>query len=153
LTCAHLLNDVGEKIGVVTNMGSEYSATALGRCPELDIAVLRIENPEGQKFRFARRNMDETLIESWCVIAGYPANSVEPVLRLGRMLNQNGALIVSTGRNLGGDSGGAIFNMSGELIGVNKGGSFFESHHTPIRYVNENLTRLIDGEFWRVIIK
>jgi serine protease Do len=57
----------------------------------------------------------------WCLALGYPAGfprGTEAAVRLGRILNLHERELTTDCPLMGGDSGGALINLTGELIGI-----------------------------------
>jgi len=114
-----------EDIIVRTDEGKEYKARVLGADPLSDIAVLKIESNE--KFIPAKfGNSDKARIGDWVIAIGNP---------LGLSGTVTSGIISARNRDIGlsryedyiqtdasinqGNSGGPLFNMDGEVIGIN----------------------------------
>jgi len=126
-------NGVAEEITVTLNNKKSYKARLIGRDPSSDLAVLKID---GNKFPFlVYGNTNSVQLGQWVLAVGYPL-SLETTVTAG--------IVSATGRTIGinrrqtagnespvesfiqtdaavnqGNSGGALINTAGELIGIN----------------------------------
>ena len=125
MTNNHVVDGAGE-IYVIFSDGREYKTKIVGRTPEIDIAILKIESTEKFKpIEFA--NSDETKIGQWAIAFGNP---------LGLNNTMTVGVVSATGRSsLGiekvenfiqtdaainqGNSGGPLIDINGRLIGIN----------------------------------
>ena len=123
------------EITVTLHDRKTHTATVIGRNVANDIAVLKIDGKDLSHFIFANGNDVQT--GQWVLAVGYPL-SLEATITAG--------IISATGRNVGfttrqsrvnenadrafiqtdaalntGNSGGALVNTNGELIGINSG--------------------------------
>ncbi len=129
LTAAHVLERIGEdvKITITLEDGTNYLATKLGYNLETDLGLLLIDNPRNSPLPVCRlaktaSNLGEyifTYAHPSGAIAGRPAQ-----LRLGRVLSikmlEAKPLYIFSDLNIQpGDSGGPLFNLDGELVGIN----------------------------------
>ncbi len=132
VTNNHVIEDASE-IEVILNDNSKYTATVVGTDPSTDIAVLKIE---GKSFQaIAIGNSDEINIGEWVLAVGNPFNLTSTV---------TAGIISAKARNINlladrskqsvvpiesfiqtdaavnpGNSGGALVNTRGELVGIN----------------------------------
>jgi serine protease Do len=85
---------------------------------------------------------------------GHPGgyqNAPQAALRLGRVLNLDLPSAVTTDCTLiGGDSGGPLFNMQGEVVGIHSriGGALTANLHVPVNTYVEEWDRLVKGDHW-----
>ncbi len=118
--------DGADEVYVKFSDGREFKTKIVGRTPEVDIAILKIEAKEKFKpIEFA--NSDETKIGQWAIAFGNP---------LGLNNTMTVGVVSATGRSsLGiekienfiqtdaainqGNSGGPLIDINGRLIGVN----------------------------------
>ena len=70
--------------------------------------------------------------------------------RVGRILKVSEDSIVTDCALIGGDSGGPLFNLKGELIAVHSriGNDVADNLHIPIQHYNKTWKRLQAGEAW-----
>ena len=134
ITNNHVVEGV-EKLMVTLNNNKEYEATLVGRDPSTDIAVIKID--EGNLPAITWGNSDDVRIGQWVIAVGNPfdltstvtAGIVSAKARNINILggtNQNGEEIfpvesfIQTDAAVNpGNSGGALVNTRGELIGIN----------------------------------
>ena len=125
VTNNHVIEGSAE-IKVTLSNKKEYIATLIGRDPETDIALLKIDADSLQAITFA--NSDEIKLGEWVLAVGNPYNLTSTV---------TAGIISATSRPLSGNkmsfetfiqtdaainpgnSGGALVNMYGDLIGIN----------------------------------
>lgn len=154
ITCAHCVESIGEVVSLTNASGDEVDATVLSMCPELDLAMLKLKNPAEAPVEFAQRNEAEPTLGQWCIVLGYPGKVKEPVFRLERVLRFDGVRLYCTGDSMGGSSGGAVFDLTGKLIGIMHGGGRCVEHfHIRVKHINDNFERLAKGAFWRVVFE
>ena len=127
VTNNHVVKDA-KAIRVVTNDNREHEAVVVGVDPATDLALIKIEGENYPALTFA--NSDETRVGEWVLAVGNPFNLTSTV---------TAGIISAKGRNIGvindqaalesflqtdaavnpGNSGGALVNLKGELIGIN----------------------------------
>jgi serine protease Do len=115
----------GQKVTVVLDDGSEYTAEAIGKDEKTDLALLKITNPD-KKFTYVKFAAGDVRVGDWVVAVGNPFG-------LGGTVTAG--IISARGREIGagpyddfiqidaavnrGNSGGPAFNLNGEVVGVN----------------------------------
>lgn len=118
--------DNAEKIIILVKDGREFSAKLIGRDPQSDIALLQIE--KASKLTAIKiADSDKLRIGDFAVAIGNPFGIGQTVTSgiisaLGRSgLNMNGfENYIQTDASINrGNSGGALINLNGELIGIN----------------------------------
>ena len=124
VTNNHVINEA-EDILVRIEDGQEYEAKVIGADPLSDLAVLKIKSNE--KFKPVKfGDSDKARIGDWVIAIGNP---------LGLSGTVTAGIISARNRNIGmsryedfiqtdasinqGNSGGPLFNMDGEVIGIN----------------------------------
>ncbi len=151
LTAAHVTSKVDEEIKVIMEDGSEFTGRSLGLNSETDSAMLQIEG-DGP-FPFVEVDMDDsTELGDWVYSLGHSggfdkARGVN--VRVGRLVRTAPTTVQSDCMLIGGDSGGPLFNMAGQLIGIHSrvGASREESMHVPIREFQDHWDELMEGKF------
>jgi len=117
--------DRAEDIDVILEDGEKYNAKIIGRDPKTDLALLKVE-PKEKLPAVTFGNSDKFQIGDWVVAIGNPFG-------LGHTVTAG--IISAKGRVLGfgnyddfiqtdapinpGNSGGPLFNLKGEVVGVN----------------------------------
>ena len=116
------------KIEVVLNDKRSYEAKLVGRDPSTDIALLKIDEKELPMITFG--NSDDLKVGEWVLAVGNPFNLTSTVTagivsakaRNLNLLDKNYAIesFIQTDAAVNpGNSGGALVNTKGELIGIN----------------------------------
>ena len=126
----HVVEDA-ETLEVVLNDERTYTAKVIGTDPTTDIALIKIEETDLPTIKFA--NSDDVKIGEWVVAVGNPFSLTSTV---------TAGIVSAKGRNIGivgqtagelaiesfiqtdavvnpGNSGGALVNQNGDLIGIN----------------------------------
>lgn len=163
VTNNHVIENASE-IQVVLNDNSKYDAKVIGADPSTDIAVLKIE---GENFpAIPIGNSDELKIGEWVLAVGNPFNLTSTVTagivsakaRNINLLSERNtqdvvpieSFIQTDAAVNPGNSGGALVNTRGELIGINTAiasqtGSYAGySFAVPINLVDKVMRDLID---------
>ncbi|TAE33764.1 MAG: PDZ domain-containing protein [Candidatus Kapaibacterium sp.] len=136
LTNDHVAGHASKIVITLTN-GEKYKARLIGTDRTSDIAVLKIEDetvPKGTSFPFLKfSNSDEVIVGEWAIAFGNPFGlfdvNAKPTVTVG-VVSNSGVNMVQEGRvyrNMiqtdaaisSGNSGGALLNSLGELIGMN----------------------------------
>jgi serine protease Do len=163
VTNNHVIENANE-IEVVLNDNSKYSAKIVGVDPSTDIAVLKIEGKNLKAMKFG--NSDALRIGEWVLAVGNPFNLTSTVTAgivsakarninlLGNRSNPNVVPIesfIQTDAAVNpGNSGGALVNTQGELVGINTAiasqtGSYSGySFAVPVNLVQKVIRDLID---------
>ncbi len=142
LTAAHVITDTGRKMEVILPDGRAVKAISLGGSEISDAGMLRITEPGPWQFvKIAESNDSQP--GDWCLALGHPSG-YDPqrgiVLRAGRILEKKMGAIQSECRLLGGDSGGPLFNLGGEVIAIHSRITHLpdENFHIPIESFRSN---------------
>jgi len=127
VTNNHVVDDADE-IEVVLNDKREFKAKLVGTDPSTDIALIKIDATALQVLKFS--NSDNLKLGEWVLAVGNPFNLTSTV---------TAGIVSAKGRDIGinpdqmriesfiqtdaavnpGNSGGALVNTSGELVGIN----------------------------------
>lgn len=127
VTNNHVIDNALE-IEVVLNDKRTYSAELIGRDPGTDIALLKIKEDNLPTLPYG--NSDELKVGEWVLAVGNPFSLTSTVTagivsakgRNINLLNQNYAIesFIQTDAAVNpGNSGGALVNTKGELVGIN----------------------------------
>ena len=160
--------DGAQNIKVILNDNREFEAHLIGADPSTDIAVLKIE---AKNLSFITvGNSDDLQIGEWVLAVGNPFNLTSTVTAgiisaMGRNLriNQDQLAIesfIQTDAAVNpGNSGGALVNQKGQLVGINtaiasRTGSYTGySFAVPVTIVKKIVTDLMEfGEVQRALI-
>jgi Do/DeqQ family serine protease len=129
VTNNHVIEDASE-VEVILNDNRSYEAKVVGLDPQTDLALLKVE-AEGLDF-VAYGNSDNVRIGEWVLAVGNPFNLTSTVtagivsakarnigiLRDGSGLQIESFIQTDAAVNPG-NSGGALINLKGELVGIN----------------------------------
>lgn len=127
VTNNHVIDDADE-IEIVLNDNRTYMAKLIGTDPSTDIAVIKIDEKDLPFVNFG--NSDKVRVGEWVLAVGNPFELTSTV---------TAGIVSAKGRNIGilreqygiesfiqtdaavnpGNSGGALVNLKGELIGIN----------------------------------
>ena len=126
----HVVADA-ENLEVVLNDERTYTAKVIGTDPTTDIALIKIEETDLPTIKFA--NSDEVKVGEWVVAVGNPFSLTSTVTA--GIVSAKGRSIDIVRRNGGdlaiesfiqtdavvnpGNSGGALVNQNGDLVGIN----------------------------------
>ena len=163
VTNNHVIDDASE-IEVTLNDNSKYTAKVIGTDPSTDIAVLKIEAKELSPI--ALGNSDDLRIGEWVLAVGNPFNLTSTVTagivsakarninllsdRAGQTTVPIESFIQTDAAVNPGNSGGALVNTRGELVGINTAiasqtGSYSGySFAVPVNLVQKVMRDLID---------
>lgn len=126
ITNNHVIENYTE-IEVTLNNNKKYSAQLIGTDPTTDIAVIKIE-PEAPMTYITFGDSNVTRIGEWVLAVGNPFNLNSTVTAgiisaksrdLNNNDNKNESYIQTDAAVNMGNSGGALVNTKGELIGIN----------------------------------
>jgi serine protease Do len=125
LTNNHVVANA-EEINVRLNDGKEYKAEVVGRDPKTDLALIKTKNPLNVKIGAPLGDSDAVKVGEWVMAIGNPFG-LERTVTVG-ILSAKGRVIgagpyddfLQTDAAINpGNSGGPLFNMKGEVIGIN----------------------------------
>ncbi len=125
ITNNHVVEKADE-IKIKTVNGKEYEATVVGRDPKTDLALIRVK-PDGDFPKPATLGNSDTLrVGDWVMAVGNPfglGNTVTAgiVSAKGRIIGAGpyDDFIQTDAAINPGNSGGPLFNMNGEVVGIN----------------------------------
>lgn len=124
ITNNHVISG-SDRILVTLNDKREFEAKIIGADPNTDIALLKIEATGLQPIEYG--NSDEVTLGEWVLAVGNPYNLTSTVTAgiisakaraLGGKMNLESFLQTDAAVNPG-NSGGALVNARGELVGIN----------------------------------
>jgi serine protease Do len=128
LTAGHVvqgLMEAGSRDGmcqVVLADGSKVTAKALGRDLATDAGMMQLQGARRSwPYVPLGRSVDAARVGDWCFALGHPGGrdvARGPVLRVGKVLRMSANAVQSDCVLMGGDSGGPLFNLKGQVIGI-----------------------------------
>ncbi|MCC6509913.1 MAG: trypsin-like peptidase domain-containing protein [Pirellulaceae bacterium] len=157
LTAAHVGGKPGRPATVVLSDGTELRAEVLGMNRNVDAGLLKIVDTRGKVLPFATLGKSAPLkAGQWVIGAGHPGgwqSGRGAVIRVGRVLNVMTDTLITDVALIGGDSGGPLFNLRGELIGIHSriGTDISDNMHVPIDTFAADWKKLQKGEAWGVL--
>ena len=124
LTNNHVVEDADE-INVTLSTFEEYEATIIGRDPKSDVALIKI-TPANDLPAVTFGDSDTLRVGEWVLAIGNPFGLQQTVTAgivsaKGRSINNEsyGNFIQTDASINPGNSGGPLFNLKGEMVGVN----------------------------------
>ncbi len=156
LTVAHVGMRSGRGINVTFPDGRSVRGRTLGNDHSegndtgVDAGLIKLHG-DGP-FPFVPMGKSGTLVAgTWCLALGYPVwfeRGKPPALRIGRVQRTRTTEIVTDCTIMGGDSGGPLFDLEGNLIGI---GSRCDDRlnvniHVPMDCYHRSWDRLVKGE-------
>lgn len=146
LTAAHVIAVPGDIFDVELSDGRKVKAKSLGMDHDWDAGLAKIMKEE-EKWPFVEMAKSKPKPGDWCLATGHPGGIFadrKPPLRLGRVLvvgDDTDPLegIQTDATVYPGDSGGPLFNLSGEVVAIhsNIGYDVLENQHVPVGVFRE----------------
>lgn len=123
LTAAHVTGDAHKKIKIILSSGKTVEAKSLGLDTATDAGMVQLPAPE-KAWPYADISRDVRALKAgdWCFDVAHPGGFDKArgsVVRVGRIVKVSANMLQSDCVLMGGDSGGPLFNLAGEVIGVN----------------------------------
>lgn len=152
LTAAHVVMRPNIDVTFVLHDGRTVKGKTLGMNRNIDSGLMKITD-EG-KYPFVEMGSSTEVRDGqWCVATGHPGGYEKgrtPVVRFGRILQNDASVITSDCTLVGGDSGGPLFDMQGRVIGINSriAGPLNANMHVPVNTFKDTWERLVAAEAW-----
>ncbi|TSJ90525.1 Do family serine endopeptidase [Gilliamella apicola] len=158
--------DNADKITVELNDGREYQAKLIGKDPQSDIALLKIDDAK-KLTAIKLADSDKIRVGDYVVAIGNPfgigqtvtSGIISALARSGLSMNGFENFIQTDASINQGNSGGALVNLNGELVGINtaiiapSGGNVGIGFAIPSNMVNNLTSQLIEyGEVKRGVL-
>ena len=122
LTAAHVAEKPGREVRVVLDGGKVVKGTTLGLDKTTDAALIQLQEKEKVwPHVMLSREVVKALPGTWCFALGHPGGFDKErgvVLRVGKIIRQTANSLQTDCVLMGGDSGGPLFNLKGEVIGI-----------------------------------
>lgn len=149
LSVAHVGKTPGRRLRVTFPDGRRTTATVLGLCDDLDIAIAKIDKP-GPWPAVEISQVDIPAENTWLLKVGYPVSfqhGQQPAVRVGRLLRNMRDAFISDCPIMGGDSGGPIFDLEGHLVGISSRcqDDINYNLHIPLASFHEHWSALCSG--------
>ena len=152
LTAGHVAGKPGRDAVVTLHDGREVEAVTLGINQSIDSGLMKITDPGPWPYA-EMADSGGLRPGQWVISTGHPGGFIEDrtaVVRLGRVLFTNDKAICTDCTLVGGDSGGPLFNLDGEVIGIHSriGMQITTNFHVPIATYHDTWDRLAASEIW-----
>jgi serine protease Do len=150
LTAGHVVPKAGRALTVRFLDGRTAKAKSLGADLGRDCGMVKIEEPG--EWPHVDISDAESRIGQWVFGLGHPSGfqiKRGSPLRLGQVLRL-GSYIVSDCTITAGDSGGPLFDMDGNVIGIHSSisNSITSNNHVPIKPFRDGWDRMLASETW-----
>jgi serine protease Do len=152
LTAGHVILSPATEFTVQLPNGRSAQARPLGKNLNQDAGMLQIteEGPWPHVDLADGRGIERG---DWVVAMGHSGGhdlGRRPPVRLGRVVRIERDALTSDSPIIGGDSGGPLFNLAGQVIGIHSsiGESIAENRHVSIQTFLRDWDRLKGGESW-----
>jgi len=152
LTAGHVSGKPGEVCDVVLSTGKIVKGKTLGQNTGIDSGMIKITTKG--KYPFVPMGKSSTLkTGQWTVAVGHPRGYYPgraPVVRVGRIIFTNDNVIRTDNALVGGDSGGPLFDMHGNVIGIHSriNLAMEMNFHVPMDTYHKTWDRLAKGDSW-----
>lgn len=156
VTAAHVAMRPGKVAFVTLSNGRQVTATTLGMNRRVDAGLIKINPNQNSNRPWPHATLgesDDLVPGMWCIAMGHPGGydaSRGTVIRVGRLLEVRPEVVVSDCALIGGDSGGPLFNIAGELIAVHSriGNDVADNLHVPIDHYDYAWQKMAAGKAW-----
>jgi len=148
LTAGHVIGDAGRDAIILLPDGRRLPGRTLGVNKEIDAGMVRINHPPADLPFVPIVAKTRPEISRWVVATGQPGGTYDdrsPPVRLGRILAGREGWVRTDCTLVGGDSGGPLFNMRGEVTAIHTsiGPSVNHNFHVPVAMIQEDWQRLL----------
>jgi serine protease Do len=153
LTAGHVVGQSGRRAWVELPDGRRLEGRTLGANHDIDAGMIKLDDPP-LDLPFAPASDGPDLANGqWVVTIGQPGGIIEdrsPPVRFGRVLFRGEGILCTDCKLVGGDSGGPLFNMQGEVVGIHSSIGPLVTHnfHVPTTAFRKSWHRLLAGEVW-----
>jgi serine protease Do len=153
LTAAHVIGKSGRRAWVDLPDGRRLEAHTLGANHDVDAGMMKIDEPPLDLPYVPLSEGPDLASGEWVVTIGQPGGVIEhrsPPVRLGRVLFRGEGILCTDCKLVGGDSGGPLFNMQGQVVGIHSsiGPQLTHNFHVPVTAFRKSWHRLLAGEVW-----
>jgi serine protease Do len=153
LTAGHVSVEPNQVVGVRFPGGELYEGLTLGVNHPVDSGALQIASPPPDEagWPFVPLADKDVELGEWVVALGQPNGFVvgrTPPVRLGRVLRSRDDMLGTDATLVGGDSGGPLFNLRGEVVGIHSriGERITSNYHVKVSAYRRDWDSLMDGQ-------
>lgn len=153
LTAGHVMTTEDDgNYEVLFPSGRTVPAKPLGRNLNDDAGMLQLLG-SGPWPHVKMNQTDDTEVGDWVITLGHSGGfelGRKPPVRVGRVLRTKSNAYVTDAILIGGDSGGPLFNIDGELIAIHTsiGDITADNRHVPLSVFRRDWNRMKRGEAW-----
>ncbi len=150
MTAGHVSGMAGRDAKVILSDGRIVNAKSLGGVNPVDAGLIQITDPGEYPFAEIDRK-DTTEQGDWVVAYGHPLGYRQgrpPVMRLGEVIRDSDTVIQTDCVMISGDSGGPLFNLKGEVIGINSriSENAAQNFHVPTKIFLEYWGKMVASQ-------
>jgi serine protease Do len=150
LTVAHVGTRAGRRISITFPDGRRVRGRTLGNDNGVDAGLVKIED-EGPWPYVPMGRSSDLQAGQWCLAMGYPVSferGKPAAVRIGRVLRNLPGMVVTDCTIMGGDSGGPLFDLDGNVIAVSSRCDMrlTTNIHVPVDCYHDTWARLVAGE-------
>lgn len=152
LSAGHVCVEPNREVWVRFADDTRVRGLTLGVNHELDSGMARITEPAPTEGGWPALKISESPVEpgEWVVALGQPNGFFvdrAPPVRLGRVLSYDEESITTDATLVGGDSGGPLLNLLGEVVATHSriGERLTSNFHVPVNVFQGEWDRLVDG--------
>jgi serine protease Do len=152
LTAGHVVTEPNLPVTFLFADGRRAWGVTLGLNRVLDSGMMRITDPGPWPF-VPLAKAGELANGEWVITLGQPNgfdSDRAPPVRLGRVLSYDDEVINTDCTLVGGDSGGPLLNLRGELVGIHSriGRGITSNYHVPVAAYHNDWSRLLASHAW-----
>jgi len=152
LTAGHVVGRAKRRATVLLPDGRRLVGRTLGANHLIDAGLVKLENPPTDLPYLPIAKVLPKIGE-WVIAIGQPGgmlNNRSPPVRLGRVLVSEDEWVCTDCTLVGGDSGGPLLNLRGEVLAVHSsiGPAIVHNFHIPVVEIKKDWQRLLAGQVW-----
>ncbi len=157
LTAGHVVSASRSDLEIFFPSGVTTVARLVGYNLDIDAAILQIT--EKGPWPYVPIAQDHQLAKGdWVICLGHSGGyevGRKPPVRTGRLLEHRNHLLVTDAALIGGDSGGPLLNLNGEVVGIHSsiGDMLCENRHVQIAEFRRYWDRMLRGERWGKLLE
>jgi serine protease Do len=157
LTAGHVIQAPGNKITIRFTDGKVVQGVAVGLDHQADTGMVRITDPApAGGWSFCKMAADKSAaVGEWVLATGNPGSIVvdrDPPLRLGRVTGHDAESVDTNCALEPGDSGGPLFNLAGEVIGINSRIMTSSGNYHPDEYLSMHVPIAMFTAQWKELL-
>ncbi|MFO0846374.1 MAG: trypsin-like peptidase domain-containing protein [Gemmataceae bacterium] len=152
LTAGHISQKPNERCTLILTDGKTLKGETLGWNKSRDAGLIKITD-KGKWPVAKMADSGKVKAGDWCLTVGHPGGHKPgrpPVVRLGRVIATTKQWVQTDTPLVGGDSGGPLFDLNGNVIGIHSwiSQSITGNMHVPVNTYKDDWDRLAKGEEW-----